>query len=199
MSTFDSVSSGSLPSQNIPETGDEEELALSVQQFVRRDLPAVGSTYGEYDSNFAVLSSCVTSSGEQVFATDQFVLMNISENRAYRNVPIYTFGKPLLFSPDVANVRVFEYTGVILNNQLDGDVRNQQWQNWNRYLSLTQAVIGKNPESINPEESPLIMNLTFRNMIRTGYLLNFRTNVDANLPTQSTFGFSMFITSESFA
>lgn len=192
MSILGSILGGGLPEGNLPPSpGDRPELEV-------RQTPAVGAAFRNYEDNFAVLSVRRVSDGEVEFETDRFILQSAMESRSYRQTPTYTFGESLIFTSPVPQVRVYQYSGVILSNTDDGDVRSEQWGNWRKYMSMSRGVVGKEVEPNSPQESPLIVDITFRDMIRSGYMISFATDLDAQNPTRAGLDFSMFITSEAF-
>lgn len=132
--------------------------------------------------------------GKIVFATDQFLLDNLQEGDAERYTPVYNFGTAVVqTSPESGRQpRVYQYAGSLLMSEVEGS-DFLKWQvAWDEYLRATRNVVGGARRSL-----PYVVELSFRDQLRRGYLISMSQGTNSLLPGQGTLAFSMFVIHES--
>lgn len=192
------------------------ELTLNILlDDTRVSLPAdvahVGSTFGDgHQDQFAVLSvwqinpprgagtlgdpraGPAFQSSELVFSTDKFLLVSVSEMRASRAAPIFTFGQPLIYSSG-RRPYSFTYSGHLLINQIDGDGRNNFHRMYEDYLRVSA-----NPAGSGKVVLPWIVELAFRGGFRRGYMTNVDISLDGMTAAKADFSFSLFVIQDGY-
>lgn len=159
------------------------------------EIPAVlATTHGGDDGRHTVLSVRNLTSGATVFSSDQFIISRVSETRMFRHSPIFTFGQPQVFTPNVRAIRSYQLAGYVLLDHVSGDTRNQLWKRWDSTLRASAMLVGK-----ERQESPHILDISYRNCLRSGYLTDFQLTPQSQTENQVDLTMSMFIVTESFS
>jgi hypothetical protein len=195
MGIFDAVFSGDYKASNLDEFLEEPVTSKNTQgptDSIR--IPAtLAATPGGYDEEHTLFTVREISTGKTVLSTDQFIVEQCSESRSYRYAPIFTFGQPQVFTPNVRAIRIFQFAGYTLLNHVDGDTRNSLWAQWNDTLRAAKMLTGP-----DRQKSPYILDVQYRNCLRTGYLTDFQQTPQSNAENQVSLGMTLFVVSEKF-
>lgn len=159
------------------------------------NIPAtLASVHGGDDGKHAQFRVVdVSNQGAVTLSTDKFLITHVMETRSFRYTPLFTFGQPQVYSPNRRGTRTYQLGGSILLNHLDGDSRNDLWRAWDRELRATKMLVG-------PEQKikPKILEVTFRNCVRLGYLTDLSMTPQSNTESQVGLTMSMFVVHEYF-
>jgi len=124
------------------------------------------------------------SGGDVLFATDHFLLQQVTESDEEKIGPTYTFGQVKLFCGG-RNPKMYSYGGHLVDNSLDGSAKAQWMDVYNRFLRGSKCV-----------QNNAFVELYFRDQIRRGYLLHTNITESSNQPNRAQFAFSMHVIAE---
>lgn len=176
------------------------EMDLSHAVLVVRESPRLGT---RLDSRVDPLRRLLESkhlqarapTGKIVFATDQFIMEHFQESDSERYASVYNFGVPIVQTNSVSGrqPRVYQYGGSLVSTEIDGPQFSMWQAAWDNWLRVTKNVTGGARYFL-----PYVIELTFRDQGRRGYLLSMSKSAQSLIPGQQQFGFSMFVIHEWF-
>lgn len=124
------------------------------------------------------------SGGDVLFATDHFLLQQITESDEEKIGPTYTFGQVKLFCGG-RNPKMYSYGGHLVDNSIDGSAKSQWMDAYNRFLRGSVCV-----------RNNAFVELYYRDQIRRGYLLHTNLTESSQQPNRAQFAFSMHVIAE---
>ena len=205
MATVDDILAGAAPADT-PLTAFVGPLPADPRVVVGLD-PAdylhLGAALGrEYDGRHAVLTVRTTAlvagpslgdaPASTVFTTDKFLLTAAIEPRTARSSMMMSFNQPTVYSAGMQPY-VFRYSGTVLINKLDGDGRNAFFKIYKQYLRASAGLVGEQRRSV-----PWIVDLAYRDAVRSGYVLDMTMSINALEPTKADLTFSLYVISDHF-
>lgn len=143
----------------------------------------------EYLSKPAVISAQSLKDSKIKAASDNFVIMHFNESDQERTAIQYTFGSASLFVGPGRAPRIYSYGGALVDSKNSGKQIAHWLRMYNRYWRATASTAG----DIN---GAWLINLSFRDQFRKGYIVNTKLDYDASKPLIAQFSFSMFVISE---
>ncbi len=156
---------------------------------VRKIALDVDSSYASY-RRLRVFESGLTqqavlaSGGDVLFATDHFILQQVTESDDEKIGPTYTFGQVKLFCGG-RNPKMYSYGGHLVDNSIDGSAKSQWMDVYNRFLRGSKCV-----------QNNAFVELYYRDQIRRGYLLHTNLTESSQQPNRAQFAFSMHVIAE---
>ena len=121
--------------------------------------------------------------------TNRFVLASVSEASQEKYQLFQTFDQDLIYFFD-RNPHIYTYGGVLFNGQ---DISDDTRFNWRgRFQELYETKL----RGTKCVENNARAILTYEDVVREGYLLNFQMTEDASNPMNIPFSFLFFITRE---
>lgn len=126
----------------------------------------------------------LASGGDVLFATDHFLLQQVTESDEEKIGPTYTFGQVKLFCGG-RNPKMYSYGGHLVDNSLDGSAKAQWMDVYDRYLRGSKCV-----------RNNAFAELYYRDQIRRGYLLHTNLTESSQQPNRAQFAFSMHVIAE---
>ena len=103
-----------------------------------------------------------------------------------------SFNQPTVYSAGMQPY-VFRYSGTVLINKLDGDGRNAFFKIYKQYLRASAGLVGEQRRSV-----PWIVDLAYRDAVRSGYVLDMTMSINALEPTKADLTFSLYVISDHF-
>lgn len=129
-------------------------------------------------------SAVLASGGDILFATDHFLLQQVTESDEEKIGPTYTFGQGKLFCGG-RNPKMYSYGGHLVDNSVAGSAKAQWMDVYERYLRGSKCV-----------RNNAFAELYYRDQIRRGYLLHTNLTEAAQEPNRAQFAFSMHVIAE---
>ena len=126
----------------------------------------------------------LASGGDILFATDRFLLQQVTESDEERLGPTYTFGQGKLFCGG-RNPKMYSYGGHLVDNSILGSAKAQWMDVYERFLRGSRCV-----------RTNSFVELYYRDQIRRGYLLHTNMTESAQQPNRAQFAFSMHVIAE---
>lgn len=139
----------------------------------------------EYLNKTAVISAWSLKDKKIKAASDNFVIMHFNESDQERTAIQYTFGSASLFVGPGRAPRIYSYGGALVDSKNSGKQIAHWLRMYNLYWRATSATAGE-----------WLINLSFRDQFRKGYIVNTKLDYDASKPLIAQFSFSMFVISE---
>lgn len=131
---------------------------------------------------------------EPLVTTNEFLLTNISEASQEKYQIFQTFDDDLIYFFD-RQPHVYTYSGVLVNAGDIGSTGSQeptfQWRS--RFQALYEKVL-RGSKCVENDARAI---LSYENVVREGFLLNFSMTEDARNPLHVPFQFTFFVTKES--
>jgi len=129
-------------------------------------------------------SAKLASGGDVLFATDHFLLQQVTESDEEKIGPTYTFGQVKLFCGG-RNPKMYSYGGHLVDNSIEGSAKAQWMDVYDRYLRGSKCV-----------QNDAFAELYYRDQIRRGYLLHTNLTESSQAPNRAQFAFSMHVIAE---
>ena len=123
----------------------------------------------------------LASGGDVLFATDHFLLQQVTESDEEKIGPTYTFGQVKLFCGG-RNPKMYTYGGHLVDNSIEGSAKAQWMDAYERYLRGSKCV-----------RNNAFGELYYRDQIRRGYLLHANLTESSQQPNRAQFAFSMHV------
>ena len=144
-------------------------------------------------SDTPAVLSIIDKFGTVSHITDKFILTSVQESRQEKAQMIETFGNPAFFFFG-ERIKIYSFSGHVLETNTTNENYPEKYM-WGSSLSelydthLRGTALAKNQS---------YAQLTFKNVVLQGYVLNFNLNHSAQVSDISTFSFSMIITKQSY-
>ena len=131
--------------------------------------------------------------GRIVYATDHFLVDFFQETDSERYTPVYNFGTSTVHtnSRSGRQPRMYQYGGQLLSSEVEGSAFSAFQVSWDNWLRVTRNVTGSERHDL-----PFVVELTYRDQIRRGYLVSMNQGSQSLIPGQSQFAFTMFVIHE---
>jgi hypothetical protein len=129
-------------------------------------------------------NAVLASGGDILFATDHFLLQQVTESDEEKIGPTYTFGQVKLFCGG-RNPKMYSYGGHLVDNSLEGSAKAQWMDVYDRFLRGSKCV-----------RNNAFAELYYRDQIRRGYLLHTNLTESSQQPNRAQFAFSMHVIAE---
>jgi len=126
----------------------------------------------------------LASGGDVLFATDHFILQQVTESDEEKIGPTYTFGQVKLFCGG-RNPKMYSYGGHLVDDSIDGSAKAQWMDVYDRFLRGSKCV-----------QNNAFAELYYRDQIRRGYLLHTNLTESSQQPNRAQFAFSMHVIAE---
>lgn len=136
----------------------------------------------EYVEGQALLVVKDIVTGEILCATDHFLLTGINESDQERFSMGYTLGDPILRGGRGRRPKMFAYTGMLVDTKKDGSAIAIWRFVYEKYLRASSCV-----------NLSAIVELTFRDQYRKGYVTMSNLQYDANHPQRAGLMWTMFV------
>jgi hypothetical protein len=131
---------------------------------------------------------------EPLVTTNEFLLTSVSEASQEKYQIFQTFDDDLIYFFD-RNPHIYTYGGVLVNAGDTGPEANPeavfQWKS--RFQALYEKIL-RGSKCVENDARAI---LTYENVVREGFLLNFSMTEDARNPLHVPFQFTFFVTKES--
>ena len=139
----------------------------------------------------ATITIQVGSTGSQppLAVTNQFILASCNEASQEKYQIFQTFDEDLIYFFD-RNPHIYTYGGVLFNADNVSESANFQWRN--RFQRLYETTL----RGTRCVERGARAILTYEDVTRQGYLLNFQMSEDASNPLNIPFSFLFYVTRE---
>jgi hypothetical protein len=177
---------------------DEQHASITVRE-VSGVRASTGKAVGEaIEKTLPFLYGAVFSAGAQatisdvVYVTDKFMITSAVEPRSSRSTMVMSFNQPTVYTAGM-RAYIFRYSGHVLINKRDGDGRNDFYTLYRKYMRASAGLVGTDRRSF-----PWLVELTFRDMLRRGYVLDASIGINALEPTKGDISFTLFIVDEQF-
>jgi len=128
-----------------------------------------------------------------VFITDKLILTSAVEPRSARSAMVMSFNQPTVYTSGMQPY-IFRYAGHVLINELDGDGRNQFYAAYREYLRASASLVGAERQTM-----PWVVELTFRDMFRAGYVVDLSMSINAAEPSKADISFTLFVIDDRFS
>jgi hypothetical protein len=122
------------------------------------------------------------SSGKILCVTDHFILTGMNESDQERFSMAYTIGDPVLRGGRGRRPRMYAYTGVLVDTEEDGSG-----------ISLWRVIYEKYLRASSTVNLKAIIEFTYRDQYRKGYITGCRLNYNANQPQRAGLMWTMFV------
>ena len=136
----------------------------------------------EYMEGYALLTVRDIVTDEILCTTDQFLLTGINESDQERFSMGYTLGDPVLRGGRGRRPKMFAYTGMLVDSEKDGSGIFIWRSVYEDYLRASSCV-----------NLFAIIEFTFRDQYRKGYMTSCTLQYDANHPQRAGLMFTMFV------
>lgn len=136
----------------------------------------------EYTEGFGLLVVKKVQTGDILCATDQFILTGMNESDQERFSMAYTIGDPVLRGGMGRRPRMYAYTGILVDTEKDNSGIAIWMTVYEQYLRSSACV---NQEAI--------VELTFRDQFRKGFITTSNMQYDANHPQRAGLMWTMFV------
>lgn len=132
--------------------------------------------------------------GKIVFATDNFLMTSFVELDSERFIPVYNFSTPVVqtSSSSGRSTRVYNYQGTLLFNSIEGSSYAEFQIAYLDWLRASACLVGTDRQLV-----PYVVELTYRDQIRRGYLLSLTIDHAATVEHGVSFSFTLFVVHES--
>jgi hypothetical protein len=153
---------------------------------------SVGAFYKE-DVQATITIQAFSNGETPIAVTNQFILASVSESSQEKYQIYQTFDEDLIYFFD-RNPHIYTYGGVLynaddINNNANDDI-TFQWKN--RFQRLYEKTL----RGTRCVENGARAILTYEDVTRQGYLLNFQMSEDANNPMSIPFSFLFYVIKE---
>jgi hypothetical protein len=129
-------------------------------------------------------NAVLASGGDILFATDKFLLQQVTESDEEKIGPTYTFGQVKLFCGG-RNPKMYSYGGHLVDNSIEGSAKAQWMDAYDRHLRGSKCA-----------RNNAFVELYYRDQIRRGYLLHTNLTESSQQPNRAQFAFSMHVIAE---